>query len=125
MKNTLLMGFRQHLIPIPRPFWQREVTKRGEGAVKKLAFMSEDHHRVRDFVVCEIPRVGKPLPPETIAEKCYVPLDRVQVILDELEKGLTFLFRNDQGAVAWAYPVTADDTPHRVTFSTGEQINAA
>lgn len=125
MKNTLLLGLRQFLIPIPRPIWQREVAKTAKAAVKNLGFMSEEHHRVRDFVVREIPRVGKPLSPETIAKKLDIPLAQVQVILDELEKGLTFLFRNDQGAVTWAYPVTADDTPHCVTFSTGEQINAA
>jgi hypothetical protein len=38
---------------------------------------------------------------------------------------LTFLFRNEQGAVAWAYPVTTDTTQHDVTFSTGEQLHAA
>jgi hypothetical protein len=125
MKNTLLMGFSRYLIPIPRPIWQREVAKNAEASVKNLGFMSGDHHRIRDFVVREIPRAGNPLPPEIIAEKLDIPLPQVQVILNELEKGLTFLFRNEQGAVSWAYPVTADDTPHRVTFSTGEQINAA
>jgi hypothetical protein len=38
---------------------------------------------------------------------------------------MTFLFRNEHGAVEWAYPVTAARTPHRVAFSTGERINAA
>ena len=125
MNNTIQLGFRQYLIPIPRPIWQREVAKTAQAAVKNLTFLSGDHHRVRDFVVREIPRTGKPLLPETIAEKCNIPLAQVQVILDELEKGMTFLFRNNQGAVAWAYPVTTVDTPHLVRFSTGEQINAA
>ena len=87
--------------------------------------MGEDHHRVRDFVVREIPRYDKPLSPETIADTLAIPLPRVQIILDELEQGMTFLFRNTEGAVAWAYPVTADETPHHVTFSTGEQVHAA
>jgi hypothetical protein len=38
---------------------------------------------------------------------------------------MTFLFRNEQGSVTWAYPVTVDQTPHRVTFSSGEQVYAA
>jgi hypothetical protein len=50
---------------------------------------------------------------------------QVRTILDELEKQMTFLFRNEQGAVAWAYPVTIDQTPHRVTFDTGESLFAA
>jgi hypothetical protein len=49
----------------------------------------------------------------------------VNTILDDLEKKLTFLFRNEEGAVAWAYPVTVDKTPHHLTFSTGEQLYAA
>jgi len=46
-------------------------------------------------------------------------------ILDELEKKMTFLYRDEQGAVLWAYPVTAARTPHRITFSSGERISAA
>ena len=38
---------------------------------------------------------------------------------------MTFLFRNSQGAVTWAYPVTVEPTPHRVAFSTGEEVYAA
>jgi hypothetical protein len=105
--------------------WQGHVTKSAEGTVAKLAFMSEEHHLVRDFVVMEIPRVGEPLPPETIAGALDLPLERVVVLLDELEKNMTFLFRNEHGAVTWAYPVTAAQTPHRVAFSTGEQGYAA
>jgi hypothetical protein len=54
-----------------------------------------------------------------------LPLERVLVLLDDLESGMTFLYRNPAGAVHWAYPVTVDETPHSVTFSTGEQIHAA
>jgi len=38
---------------------------------------------------------------------------------------MTYLYRNARGEVTWAYPVTVDHTPHRVTFSSGEQIYAA
>jgi hypothetical protein len=91
----------------------------------RLDFMTEEHHQVRDFVVLEIPRVGKPLSPEHIAQALGLPLTRVAEILDELEHNMTFLFRDEQGAVEWAYPVTAARTPHRVTFRTGKQTNAA
>ena len=46
-------------------------------------------------------------------------------LLDDLEKHMTFLFRNAQGAVEWAYPVTVARTPHKVTFSSGEKLFAA
>ena len=44
---------------------------------------------------------------------------------DDLEKHLTFLFRNAAGAVTWAYPVTVEQTPHRIVLSSGEQLYAA
>ena len=90
-----------------------------------LSFMTPEHHRVRNFVVSELPRAGKALPPEYIALKLGLPLDQLAHILDDLEKHLVFLFRNPLGEVAWAYPVTVDETPHRVSFSSGEKIYAA
>ena len=87
--------------------------------------MSEGHHRIRNWVVTELPRVGKPLSPERIARELRLPLDQVVGILDDLEKHMTFLFRDEQGAVEWAYPVTVAQTPHRVIFSSGERVNAA
>ncbi len=90
-----------------------------------LDFMTEAHHRVRNFVVAELPRAGKALPPAAIAAQLDLPQEQVARILDDLEKHLVFLFRNPAGEVAWAYPVTVDPTPHRVTFSSGEKIYAA
>jgi hypothetical protein len=87
--------------------------------------MSEDHHRVRDFVVTELPRAGKPLTPEFIAGELNLPTERVVDILGELERHMTFLFRGEGSAVTWAYPVTVDQTPHCVTFGSGERVNAA
>ena len=83
--------------------------------------MSEDHHRVRDFSVLELPRSGSPLSPASIAAQLDLDVPRVTSILDDLEKHLTFLFRNDRGEVTWAYPVTVDETPHHASFSTGEE----
>jgi len=125
MRNRLLLGMWRLMVPLPETVWQGQVAKGADGAVASLAFMSEDHHRVRDFVVTEIPRAGEPLSPETIANALDLPLERVLVLLDELEEKMTFLYRSERGAVTWAYPVTVDRTPHRVAFSTGEQGYAA
>jgi hypothetical protein len=120
MKDNLLLGVSRYLLPIPRFIWQRQVRSEAH-----LGSMSDDHHRVRDFVVTQIPKVGKPLSPDCIAQALNLPADRVSFILDDLEKRMTFLFRNPQGAVEWAYPVTAACTPHHVAFSSGERIDAA
>ena len=87
--------------------------------------MSEEHHLVRDFAVRELPNAGEPLAPVVIASRLDLPVARVQSILDDLEKNMTFICRNPQGAVAWAYPVTVETTPHHVSFSTGEQLDSA
>jgi hypothetical protein len=125
MNKSLLLGIWRILLRIPRPIWQQEVARSARAGEKSLAFMTDGHHRVRDFVVRELPRFEKPIPPETIAQSLDMEQEHVISILDELEKNLTFLYRNEEGAVAWAYPVTVEQTPHRITFSTGEQIYAA
>jgi hypothetical protein len=125
MDNKLLVGLWRTMIPIPRMVWHGQVSKNAQHTEAGLDFMSREHHLVRDFAVRELPRVGEPLTPAFIAQALALPVDRVNIILDELEKHLTFLYRNEEGAVIWAYPVTVDQTPHRVTFSSGEQIYAA
>ena len=125
MNKRLLLGLGRTMLPIPRSIWQRQVGQSEKSSHSGLRFMTEEHHRVRDFAVLELPRAGAPLSPELIAESLHLPVERVNVILNELEKHMTFIFRNEQGAVAWAYPVTVDRTPHRIRFSTGERVYAA
>lgn len=125
MNKSLLLGLWRFVVRIPRPIWQQEVARSARAGEKSLAFMTADHHKVRDFVVREMPRIAKPIPPEMIAQSLDMELGQVIPILDELEKKLTFLYRDEEGAVTWAYPVTVEQTHHRITFSTGEQIYAA
>ena len=122
MNNALLLGVWRIMISLPPALWQRELAKETQS---DLSFMTPDHQLVRDFVVREMPRLNQPLSPETIALGVHLPLEHVRSILDELEHAMTFLFRNGAGAVTWAYPVTVDQTPHQVTFSSGEKLYAA
>jgi hypothetical protein len=121
LDKSLLLGWWRAMVPIPSPIWKKQI----QGEPSKLDFMSEEHHRVRNFVVRELPRLAKPLTPAFIAQNLDLSQSKVIELLDELEQNMTFLFRNEDGAVTWAYPVTVDPTPHRVTFSSGEQIYAA
>lgn len=120
MTNRLLLGLGSHVIPIPAMMWKRVVRAGARRTAARLALMSEDHHRVRDFAVLELPRIGAPLAPERIAEALELSARRVRAVLDELERHLTFVARNERGEVTWAYPVTVDETPHRASFGTGE-----
>ena len=126
MNKSLRLGLWKYLFPVPRPLWQKQVAQNERHTREQgLAFMGEDHHRVRNFVVVELPRVARPLSAALIAEKLKLPDERVVEILTDLEKHMTFVYRNPQGEVTWAYPVTVERTPHRVSFSSGEQIYAA
>jgi len=125
MKEKVLFSAGQMFTEIPRETWEQHVEQAPEDISKSLSFMTNAHHLIRNFVVRELPRIGKPLSPELISAELNQPLSKTVEILDELEKNLFFLVRNEHGEVTWSFPVTADKTPHRMTFSTGERLNAA
>ena len=58
-------------------------------------------------------------------QRDLVDLERVVEILDELEKRMTFLYRENGSAVSWAYPMTSEVTPHLIIFEGGGQVHAA
>ena len=125
MKDNVLIGQGATLLSLPNEEWQKNMAGVSEIIGGRLAFMTDDHHRVRYYVVREMPRYRRPIPPQAIADDLDLSLNQVVSLLGDLEKNLTFLYRNPEGKVTWAYPVTCDQTPHQVTFSSGEIINAA
>jgi hypothetical protein len=125
MNDPLLLGVWRYLLRIPRPVWQGEVARNARATTHGLEFLTGDTKRVRNYVVLELPRVGEPLSPQRIADDLGLDMARTVEILDDLEKRMTFLYRDPQGCVTWAYPVTVDRTPHRVEFSSGEKLYAA
>jgi hypothetical protein len=125
MNDTILLGQGTEILTVPRTEWEKHLAEAPQHMQARLSFMSEAHHAVRYFTVRELPRHGAPLTPDFIAEALDLPLDRTQALLDDLEQHLFFLARDESGAVAWAYPVTMDATPHRLTFHSGERLNAA
>ena len=125
MEEQILTSDGNQLSAIPREMWEQHLTKFPHEIKKMLTFMTKEHHQIRNFVVKELPAFGKPIPPELISEKLGIGLTKTNDILDELERKLFFLARNDQGEVLWAFPVTVDNTPHQLTFKTGERLNAA
>jgi hypothetical protein len=120
MTDTILLGLGRHLLPVPRLLWRPIMRASARRTRAGLGFMSEEHHRVRDYAVRELARAGAPLTADTIAQALSLDPARVRTILDELEAHLTFLFRNERGEVTWAYPVTLEATPHPAHLSTGE-----
>ncbi len=125
MNETVLFGQGCEYIRIPRQKWEEHLAQVPGHDDPRHAFMTPAHHQVRNFAVRELPRLGKPMPPAYIAQGLGLSLEQVIPILDDLERHLFFLVRDEQGAVAWAYPVTVAATPHALTFSSGERLYAA
>jgi len=125
MKNKIMLGMWRYMLNVP-PFLLEKQRAKGKARIAaNLAFMTAEHRRVHHFVVRELPGSGQPLSPDSMADALNLPLEKVNRILGDLEEHMTFLFRNGEGSVVWAYPVTLEKTPHHVTLDTGEQIYAA
>jgi hypothetical protein len=114
------LGIARHFLPVPGLLWRRGVTREARGVVRRLAFMTDEHRRVRDFIVTEIVRTAAAVSPAAISERLGIAQERVIGILDELEAKNVFLVRGSSGEVEWAYPVTAAETPHRIRYRSGE-----
>jgi len=125
MNEWLMAGVWRHIIRLPPAIGRKRVDQLAERARAEVGAVSTPHRRVHHFVVRELPRFGRPIPPQAIAEGLDLPLPTVIEILTELEARKSFLFRDEDGSVIWAYPVTVEQTPHRVRFRSGETLYAA
>lgn len=125
MGDWLKAGVWRHILSLPPKIGKRRVGQLADQARAEVDALSEQQRAVHHFVVRELPRVGTPLPPQVVARGLNLPQDDVVRILDELEAKKAFLFRDSQGAVVWGYPVTAAETPHHLSFKSGERLYAA
>ncbi|HVO98348.1 MAG TPA: hypothetical protein VMT15_09795 [Bryobacteraceae bacterium] len=125
MAGTILIGAGREIRREPDDALLIAMEGLPQRMAMRLAFMTAEHHRVRDFVVRELPRQPRPLSAGEIAMVMGLDAAHVAQILADLEKHLFFLVRDAQGRVEWAFPVTTTPTRHRLTFSTGERISGA
>ena len=125
MSETILVGRDLDISTLPRQEWEEQLTQAPARIRARLSFMSNDHHLVRNHVVRELPRLGRPLPAAEISHALGLPMPRTDQILTDLEERLFFLVRDHSGNVSWAFPVTVDNTGHHLLFSTGERLDAA
>ena len=125
MEEKILLGRDREILEIPQATWKQALAEIPQHSQARLNFMTDTHHEIRYFVVKEMVIRQKPIEPELISEKLSIPLERVNFLLEELERKLFFLVRNEQGAVAWAYPITTETTPHKLSFASGERLYGA
>jgi len=125
MADTVLIGRGNTMTSIPRSDWELELSSAPESISQRLEFMSREHHLVRNFVVRELPRLGRPISLSDISDALHLTRKRAKSIVEDLEKNLFFLVRGNGSEVSWAFPVTVEETGHHVAFSTGERLDAA
>lgn len=125
MEEKILLGRDQNIIEVPATTWKQHLTQIPQHSQSRLNFMTDAHHQIRYFAVKELVNRQKPIEPKYISQKLNIPLEQVNVILGELQEKLFFLVRNEQDAVIWAYPVTVEPTPHKLTFASGERLYGA
>jgi len=125
MSGTILVGSGREIRRVPDDAFVQSVQGLPARMKSRLAFMTSEHHVVRDFVVREMPRQGSPMTPAGIASVTGLDAQKVSAILPDLERNLFFLVRDADGNVSWAFPVTTAVTAHRLGFSTGEKIFGA
>ena len=125
MSGHLLMGVGREIHSAPDDAFLKDLRGLPARMASRLAFMSRNHHTVRDFAVRELPRQDRPLSPIQIAQVTGLSSQTVSAILAELERNLFFLVRDSEGDVSWAFPVTTSETPHHLTFSSGEKVFGA
>lgn len=125
MNESILIGQGLDFNRMSYETWQKNLKHIPLEQNPRLFFMTPEHHKVRYYVVRELPKRGTPIHPEIISMELGISFDRTTEILDELEKNLFFLVRNKAGEVQWAFPVTAEKTPHKLKFKSGESLYAA
>jgi len=124
--NTLLVGNRETMSRVPDTGLKAAMAKVPEFFAARLAFMTPEHHLVRNFAVREMPyENGRPIKVDRMADTLGLPRATVHAIVEDLERHLFFLVRNEAGEISWAFPVTTEPTPHRLRFSTGERAHGA
>ena len=95
------------------------------GAKAKAEKLSEEERKVHHFIVEEMAVAKQPITAEIVGEELNVPVSRVAKIIDKLEGLKTFLYRSDGLGINWAYPLSLENTGHKMTASTGERFFAA
>ncbi len=125
MRNSLRLKIGRYFLPLPAALWRRLIERAADRIRTAGRRLGSEHRAVQHYAVREIARFPEPLPPAAIAAGTGIAEADVVAILAELEKRMTYLWRDPQGRVTWAYPVTAESTPHHMAFTSGERLDAA
>ena len=123
---TVLTARNASFQRIDEAAWKDAVAAHVAHMPQRLAFMTPAHHRVRNAAVLGLPAGGgRPLSMAHLAAAAGVPEKTTRAIAEELERNLFFVVRKGEDHISWAFPVTVDQTPHRLRFGSGERLFGA
>jgi hypothetical protein len=121
--GELLVGRGVTIERVPAAAWRQKLAEAPHSTDHRFAFMTADHRNLRYAAVRLLPKnEGRPLSVAQLSRATSLSESRVVELLDDLQRHLFFLVRNADGDVSWAFPVTTDATPHRLTFTSGERL---
>lgn len=121
----VLSGCGPRIEPIPEAAWWADVQGHMPAARRRFEVLPALHRAVRRTAVLSLARTQLPVPARAIAGELGAPLGQVEEAIADLERALFFLVRDEAGRVSWAFPITSDETQHRLTFSSGERLYGA
>jgi len=125
VKRKMLMGVGGFMIPIPGMISAKGLEKGLEGIKARAALLSVEERRVHHFIVRKMAVVTEPITAELVSEELDMDLEMVKNTIDKLEEMKSFLYRSGGPGIDWAYPLSLDNTGHRMIASTGERFFAA
>ena len=123
--RRMYMGIRKFLVPIPLVISNKGLEKGVSGARAKAELLSEEERSIHHFVVRKMAVASEPISAVSVSEELDIPLEAVEKAIDKLEVLKTFLYRSDGRGINWAYPLSLEDTGHKMIASTGEEFSAA
>ena len=125
LKRRMLMGIGKFMIPIPRVISSKGLEKGVSRARAKADLLSPEERTIHHFIVNRMTKTKIPLTAEQVGKELDLPVDRVEATIDKLEVLKTFIYRSDGKGINWAYPLSLENTGHKITASTGERFFAA
>jgi len=124
-KRKMFMGINSITIPIPRIITAKGLQKGVSGAKAKAALLSTEERKIHHFIVSKMATAQEPITAELVSEELDIKMEMVEKTINKLEEMKTFLYRSDGLGINWAYPLSLEDTGHKMTACTGERFFAA
>lgn len=125
VKRKLFMGIGGFMIPIPQVIASRGLQRGVAGAKTKAGLLSAEERSIHHFIVNKMADTKSSITAELVGRELDLPVDRVARTINKLEDLKTFLYRSDGKGINWAYPLSLEDTSHRITDSMGKRFFAA